>query len=165
MGLNRDRLARWMTVAVLLIVLGVVFGSKMNWRTPLIAATAASQPVTAQDTIYAMLDAARSGDVPKYLNCFSGSMDAALRQSLAESGEAGFANYLRSTQAQVKGVALNEPQPLTEREVKVRVEYVFQDRNEIQLMNLEKFAAGWKITRLESAERVKTLVPYGTPVQ
>jgi len=32
-------------------------------------------------------------------------------------------------------------------------------------MNLEKTTGGWKIARVDSAERVKTLVPYGTPVQ
>jgi hypothetical protein len=47
----------------------------------------------------------------------------------------------------------------------VRVEYVYQDRNEAQTMYLEKASSGWKITRVDGAERVKTLVPYGTPVQ
>ena len=32
-------------------------------------------------------------------------------------------------------------------------------------MYLEKINGVWKITRVDSAERVKTLVPYGTPVQ
>ena len=30
---------------------------------------------------------------------------------------------------------------------------------------LEKAPGGWKIARVDSTERVKTLVPYGTPVQ
>jgi hypothetical protein len=32
-------------------------------------------------------------------------------------------------------------------------------------MYLEKEASGWKIARVDRAERVKTLVPYGTPLQ
>jgi hypothetical protein len=32
-------------------------------------------------------------------------------------------------------------------------------------MYLERTPAGWKIARVDSAERIKTLVPYGTPVQ
>ena len=64
-----------------------------------------------------------------------------------------------------KGIAISEPQPVTDREVKVRVEYVYQDRNEAQTMYLEKDAGSWKISRVDGAERVKTLVPYGTPVQ
>ena len=62
-------------------------------------------------------------------------------------------------------MALQEPQALTDREVKVRVEYVYQDRNEVQQMYLEKSGNNWKITRVDSAERIKTLVPYGTPVR
>ena len=58
-----------------------------------------------------------------------------------------------------------EPQPLSDPEVKARVEYVFQDRNEAQYFYLDKMSGGWKIARVDSSERVKTLVPYGTPVQ
>jgi len=94
-----------------------------------------------------------------------GQMDAALKQSLAETTESGFAKYLTDSNAAVKGIAISEPQPLTDREVKVRVEYVYQDRNEAQTMYLEKGTSGWKIARVDGAERVKTLVPYGTPVQ
>src|ERR1700730_12263714 len=118
-----------------------------------------------QDAIYAMLDAARAGDVKSYLASYTGQMDAALRQSLAETTEAAFARYLTESNAAVKGIAISEPQPLTDREVKVRVEYVYQDRNEAQTMYLEKGPSGWKIARVDGAERVKTLVPYGTPVQ
>jgi hypothetical protein len=45
------------------------------------------------------------------------------------------------------------------------VEYVYQDRNEAQIMHLEKAGNDWKIARVDGAERVKTPVPYGTPVQ
>ena len=47
----------------------------------------------------------------------------------------------------------------------MRVEYVYQDRNEAQMMFLEKAQGGWRIARVDGTERVKTLVPYGTPVQ
>jgi hypothetical protein len=54
---------------------------------------------------------------------------------------------------------------VSEREVSVRIEYVYPDRNETQTMFLEKTGNEWKIARVESAEPVKTLVPYGTPVE
>ena len=73
--------------------------------------------------------------------------------------------YLKSTASPVKGIAITEPQVLTDREVKVRVEYVYQDRNEIQFFYMEKQGKDWKIARLDATERIKTLVPYGTPVQ
>ncbi len=50
-------------------------------------------------------------------------------------------------------------------EVKVKVEYVFQDRNEVQWMYLEKSGNSWRIARVDTAERIQTLVPYGTPVR
>jgi hypothetical protein len=112
-----------------------------------------------------MLNAARSGDVKSYLANYSGAMEAALRQSLAESGEAAFANYLIQANADVKGVAVAEAQQVSEREVKVRVETIYQDRNQVQTMYLEKGPGGWKISRTDTDERVKTLIPYGTPVK
>jgi len=65
----------------------------------------------------------------------------------------------------LKGIAIPQPEPLSETEVKARVEYVFADRNEIQWMYLQKAGGAWKIARVDGAERVKTLVPYGTPVR
>jgi hypothetical protein len=112
-----------------------------------------------------MLDAARAGDVDAYLGKYTGQMETALRRSVADSGTEAFARYLRESNAAIKGVALSEPQALTDREVKLRVEYVYQDRNEAQSMYLERGPGGWRIARLDGAERVKTLVPYGTPVQ
>jgi len=76
-----------------------------------------------------------------------------------------FSRYLKESNSAIKGVALADPQPLGDRQASVRVEYVYQDRNEAQTMYLEKDAAGWKITRVDGAERVKTLIPYGTPVE
>lgn len=129
------------------------------------ARPAAKSDPTPQDIIYAALDAARDGKVSDYINAHTGQMEQSLRKAAAESTEAGFANYLKETNAPIKGIALQEPQPLTDREVKVRVEYVFQDRNEIQWMYLEKSGNTWKIARVDSAERIQTLVPYGTPVR
>ena len=123
-----------------------------------------SSAATPQDAIYAMLDAARDGNARAYLASFTGGMETSLRQSLSEQGEAAFSKYLRETNAPVKGIAITEPKQLSGVQAKVKVEYVYQDRNEIQYYYLEKFGAGWRISRLDAAERIKTLVPYGTPV-
>src|ERR1035438_9642883 len=112
-----------------------------------------------------MLDASRAGDVKAYLATYGGQMRAALEQSVRETGEEPFSRYLKESNAAVKGIAVTEPQPLSEREVKVRVEYVYQDRNEAQTVGLEKTGADWKITRVDGSERLKTLIPYGTPVK
>lgn len=169
--MTRDRKAKAVTLAILLAAFGVVLGQKSGWRVPDVkvsdlAPKAQPKPErTPQDAIYSMLDAARAGDTNAYMRSYTGQMENSLKQSIAETTDAGFAKYLRDSNAAIKGIAVSEPQPLTDREMKVRVEYVYQDRNEAQTMYLEKQADGWKIARVDGAERVKTLVPYGTPVQ
>lgn len=134
------------------------------------AEPAANEPrgsTAPQDTIYRMFDAARAGDVGVYASQFDGAMAASIRAAVVEQGEAKFGGYLSRTHGSVKGLAVDAPQPVSERETKVRVEYVYADRNEGQLMYLERDDAAreWKIVRLDKVERVKTAVPYGTPAQ
>lgn len=155
--MTKERKARIVTVAILA---AAVVGIVVFKRIP-----ATVTPPKPQDAVYRMLDAARDGDVKKYLSAYSGQMEASLKQAIAESGEAAFSKYLKDSNAAIKGVAIMEPQTLTEREVKLKVEYVYQDRNESQQMYVENTPGGWRIARVDSAERVKTLVPYGTPVQ
>jgi len=168
--MSKEKKTAIVTVAVLLGAFAIVVGQKNGWKlatvTEQISLKAQPKPdQTPQDAIYGMLDAARSGDVKTYLANYAGQMSTALQQSIAESTEAKFAEYLKDSNAAIKGVAISEPQQLTDTQVKVRVEYVYQDRNEAQLMYLEKQSGIWKITQVDSTERVKTLVPYGTPVQ
>ncbi len=167
--MTQQQKARYLTIAVIGTVVAVIAGQKAGWKLP--GGTAAlrpaepSRPPEPRDTIYQMLDAARAGDAGAYLRCFTGQMEATLGQSQSEMGSRAFSRYLVGTNKEIKGVALAEPVALTDREVRVRVEYVYQDRNEVQQMFLEKTAEGWRIARLDSTERIKTLVPYGTPVQ
>jgi hypothetical protein len=170
--MSADKKAKIVTAIVLAGALLVVLGQKYGWKMPNVKVSdLAPKPAapkadpTPQDAIYAMLDAARVGDVKTYLASYTGQMETALKQSIAETTESGFAKYLKDQNASIKGIAISEPQTLTDREVKVRVEYVYQDRNEAQMMFLEKAPGGWRIARVDTTERVKTLVPYGTPVQ
>jgi hypothetical protein len=167
---TRERKARYITAGVIAAVAVVVMGQKAGWKMP--AGAAARRPAEPprapepRDAVYKMLDAARAGDAAAYLDCFTGQMHASLRQSQAEMGAPAFSRYLAETNRQIKGIALSEPASLTDREVQVRVEYVYQDRNEAQQMYLEKGEDGqWRIARVDATQRVKTLVPYGTPVQ
>jgi len=166
-----QRRARVLT-AVLIAGIGLfLFARQTGWNPSaaslreMLPATQPKPDPTPQDAIYAMLDSARVGDIRTYLSYYTGSMGVSLQSSIAEQGESNFARYLRETNAPIKGIAITEPQILSDREAKVRVEYVYQDRNEVQYFYLEKQGKDWKIARLDTAERVKTLVPYGTPVQ
>jgi hypothetical protein len=158
---TNQRKARIVTIVVLACVIGAV--AVKRWRPSIAARPAVKGETAPQDVIYAMLDAAREGDVGKYIASYTGQMETSLRQAIAESPD--FSKYLKDSNAAIKGVAIAEPQQVSDREVKARVEYVFQDRNEVQFMFLEKTPRGWRIARVDSAERVKTLVPYGTPVK
>ena len=158
-----DRFRQVITIAVLALAGASALAVKHPWRrTPPPLVTAQAAP---QDPIYAMLDAAREGDVQSYLACYTGPMRSALEVSVRESGAGGFASYLRNSNAAIKGVAVNQPERLGARECRVRIEYVYQDRNEVQNLYLQKAGPAWKIARVDGAERVKTLVPYGTPVE
>ena len=145
--MNRPRAA---TVVTVLVLGGLVTAAILRRR---------PQPEAGpKDAIYAMLDAARAGKPAAYLAQFTGPLAAQLKQVVT-------AQYLATSNAEIKGVALGEPQWISDGEASVRVEYIYQDRNEVQTVDLERVSGQWKIARVDSAERTKTLVPYGTPVE
>ena len=157
--MSKDRLAKVITISLMAGAIAFFVMRRPGALAPL-------QPKrTPQDTIYAMLDAARAGDSKAYLSQYTGPMQASLRQVELEKGTIAFSGYLRSSIAEIKGIALNEITAASDREARIRVEYIYQDRNEAQVAYLEKVSGEWKIARVDGAERVKTLVPYGTPVQ
>jgi len=159
--MTREQKIHVASVTALLLGVGIAVGLKNDWplrRSP-------KSPAGPQDTIYGMLDAARTGNVAVYLASYTGALRASLREAVRESTEKGFAGYLQDSNVAIKGVAVSEPQPVSESVVSVRVEYVYQDRNEAQNLRLEKINGEWKIAAVDGAERVKTLVPYGTPVK
>ena len=160
--MTRERKTHLTTVAVLVLALGAALGQKNGWR---FGGSGSNPPSSPQDAIYGMLDAARSGNVAGYLASYTGPMLASLQESVRETTETAFSGYLRDSNSAIKGVAVIDPQITSDREATARVEYVYQDRNEVQIVHLEKAGGEWKIARVEGAERVKTLVPYGTPVR
>ena len=159
--MTTEQKARCLTIAVLGETVVWLIGRQAGWRLP----SASAQPDDPRNTIYRMLDAARSGDAAAYLDCFSGQMADMLRRSQSEMGTAGFTRYLAETSRQVKGVTLSEPVTVTDQQVRIQIEYVYEDRNEAQQMHLEKTRQGWRIVRIDSTARVPTLVPYGTQVE
>ncbi len=138
------------------IVTVVVVGGLLAFAVVRRNSTPTAQP-TPQDTIYRMLDAARAGDVKAYLTQYTGPLEQTLERTVT-------ANYLKTSNGEIKGVAVSDLQPPTATDAQIRLEYIYQDRNEVQTVFLQKLDGRWKITRVDSAERIKTLVPYGTPV-
>jgi len=160
--MSKQRRAQILTISLLAAIIAVAIVRNTGLRASIPQITQRAE-ATPQDTIYAMLDAARAGDVRKYLAAYTGQMEHSLKQAISESAD--FSRYLKESNAAIKGIAVQEPQALSDREVKASVEYVYQDRNEAQVMYLERTPGGWRIARVDAAERIKTLIPYGTPVQ
>lgn len=160
--MTRQRKAQILTVGILALVALAVALRQSGWRLP---GRTPPRGATPEDAIYGMLEAARAGDVAAYLGYFADPLQGSIRQAIAESGEQSFARYLRESNAPIKGIAVTAPERLSENAVKARVEYVYQDRNEVQYMYLEQAGGAWRIVRLDAAQRVQTLIPYGTPVE
>ena len=168
--MRKDTQAKVITALLAAGVIVYVVGEKNGWKLPSggnasdLIGSFRDKPKEPRDTIYAMLDAARDGDVDAYVACHAGQMARQLEQSRDEMTTKGFAKYLKDRNREIKGVAINEPELASEDEARIRVEYVYQDRNEVQQVYLERIGGEWKIAGVDAAERVKTLVPYGTPV-
>jgi hypothetical protein len=116
-------------------------------------------------------DAAGRGDLERYLEQFADPLRSQLARTRAEKGEAYLRDYLARLAGPVKGVAvrLSEKQELGPDSVRVPVELVYQDRNEVQTFHLQRGeegpSASWRIRRIDAARAAPTLIPYGTPVE
>jgi hypothetical protein len=167
--MNRRRLAGAITAGTLGAALLFTVAKTNGWRLSDFSVGAITSRLkprerTPEDAIYAMLDAARLADTQAYLGCYTGQLKDQLRQSVKESSPAKFADYLKASNAAVQGVALSPPEPVGDGLTKVRVEYVYRDRNEVQFVYLSREGSAWKITKVDGSERIKTLVPFGSPV-
>src|ERR1035437_706117 len=155
--------ARILAVAVLLGALGVGGARKAGWFE-----SAATPAATTEDAvsagIYAPMNAARAGDVSRYLAGYTGQMRTALQRSLEESGGAAFARYLQSLDAGVKGMAVSV-EISGAREAKACVEYVYQERNDVQVVYVEKESGGWGMARAEGVQSVKAAIPSGPRIR
>ncbi len=159
--MSKARRAQIVTILTLAVAFGAGVVRKMSLRASF-ATIDADRDRTPQEVVYAMLDAARAGDVVKYLAAYTGEMEQSLERAGSESAD--FAQYLRTSNMSIVGIAVNEAEVISESELQLRVEYVFRDRNEIQILHLSKTPAGWKISRVDAAEHIETKTPYGVPI-
>ena len=102
--MTKERKTQIVTIAVLAAAFGVVLAQKTGWKISdvnvgdIVQRPAPKAEPSPQDAIYAMLDAARVGDVKAYLTSYTGQMDAALKQSLAELDSGATLNPLAQYQ-------------------------------------------------------------------
>ena len=162
--MTKQRKVRILSAALAVAVIGFPLVHKSARRGPGDTQARTEFATGPESAIYDMLNAARAGNVRAYLASYSGPQQARLTRIAAESPERDFARSLASSDAGVKGVALSTVQA-TEGSATVRVEYVYADHNETQVMHLEKSPAGWKIDRTDRDERIEAPIPYGTVVR
>lgn len=167
--MKTNRIATGVTLTVLLAALVVSVARNQGWtlsdfRPAAVIARLKPKPAAPEDAIYAMLDAARLGDANAYLACYTGHMRESLQQSASEAGATGFLKYLRDSNTAIQGIAINAPEAIDAGRVKARVEYVYRDKNEVQFVYLTRDGSRWRIYQVDSAEKIKTLVPFGSAV-
>jgi hypothetical protein len=153
-------------MVILAVTLLVVLAREKHWNFSLGTSSVfkAGGVETPEDAVYKMLDAARAGDTKTYLDCFSGELRLQLSQVIKETSTIQFAKYLVAQNSAFTGVAVSVTANPSPADARLRVEYVYPERNEIQTVYLRRDEAKWKIFLVTGSEQIKTLIPYGTRV-
>ena len=161
--MKRNTRARVLAVAALLGALAAGSARKAGWFGVAIPAAVSDEDAISA-SLFATMKAARAGDIGRYLGGYTGPMRVALQRTLDDAGRAGFARYLESLDAGVKGVAISV-EVSGGREGKARMERVYRDRNDVQVLYLKKDGGNWRIARTEGDQTVRAAIPYGTPIR
>lgn len=128
----------------------------MNWNKP--------KATSPEDVIWQMSDAAREGKSQAYLACFSGELRMRLQKTASDMGEAKFTEYLQQLNQAVTGIAVSDLEQSDPDTAKLRVEFVLRGKNEAQTHHFKRRDGQWTIERVDDAEQVNVLIPYGTAV-
>ena len=99
-----------------------------------------------------------------YVDTFGGPLRQQIQQVMRESGKSQFANYLSTQSGAFQSVAVSVTDQPSDAEARLRVEYVYTNRNEVQTFHLKKDAGRWAIIGISGTDQIKTLIPYGTAV-
>jgi len=147
------------TVLTLLLIGAGVWFTARNRPADFAGATA-----TPEETIQAMLDASRRGDVRAYLDCFTDAMRPQLDATRQQMGEARFCEYLAESQAPVMGVATTKLPETRPDRARIEVEFILRDKNQRQTVKLKNEGGRWRIEAMSQAVYAKPAIPYGTKV-
>jgi hypothetical protein len=153
-----------LTAAFLALLLGFLYLRTHDWKLPSLLSRQQQASKSPQDAVYGMLDAARAGNTSDYVDTFSGPLQQQVQQVVKEGGKAQFASYLTRQSASFQSVALSVTDQSSDAEARVRVEYVYVNRNEVQIFHLRRIGSRWKVVGVSSTDITKTLIPWGTAV-
>lgn len=157
-----------LTALFVAVLFALVFLSSHGWRLPSqvsdFFAHSTRRATTPEDTVYGMLDAARAGDTRQYVDTFAGPLRQQIQQVMRESGKSHFSAYLATQSGAFQSVAVSVTEQPSDVEARLRVEYVYKNRNEVQTFHLKKDSGRWVIIGISGTDQIKTLIPYGTAV-
>jgi hypothetical protein len=157
-----------LTALFVAVLFALVFLRSHGWRLPSqvsgFFAHSAPRVKTPEDTVYGMLDAARAGDTTQYVDTFAGPLRRQVEQVMRESGRSQFAAYLATQSGAFQSVAVSVTEQPSDAEARLRVEYVYNNRNEVQTFHLKKDSGRWAIIGISGTDQIKTLIPFGTAV-
>lgn len=131
---------------------------------PVIVTEEANTPAEAIEDAY---DAARHGDLPRYMGRLADPVATQLARVRTDRGDAYLRDYLVRLTGPIKGLACD----LTRREergpgmVCLPVQFTYADHNETQRFALVLLNGSWRISRAEQQRGAPTLIPYGTPIE
>ena len=161
----RTRAKAVITLVVLAATLLAALAREKHWEFRRNASVfKAARAETPEDAVYKMLDTARAGDTNAYLDCFSGELRLQLSQVINETSASQFSKYLVEQNSAFTGVAVSVSENSNPGDARLRLEYVYPERNEVQDLYLRRDSEKWKIVKVAGSEQIKTLIPYGTRV-
>lgn len=150
-----------------LLVLGaVLWQGRGRPPAPLPAPAAADTPEACIERMFA---AAQRGDVPAYLDCFTGSERDRLERALAGQKQDAFAQSLRDAVATLKGRAVFRNGPADAAAAAAdtasyTIDRVYETRTERQLYQLTCQSGLWRIETVATANPFQPDKAYGSPV-
>lgn len=154
---GEKRGAKYVSMAVVVCFLGVVL--LHSYR-----GSVGKRQRMPEDVVLKMFDAMERGDMAAYLSLLAEDARARAELMLSEAGEREFKRQLKSMHEGIKGIAVSKLEQLSDDEVVLKVELVFESKNEVQQVRLKRIKGEWKVVEVMQSKHLTPPIPYGTPV-
>jgi hypothetical protein len=155
-------LKRWIAAAITAALLVIVLWA--GRQKPIRLASGMAE--TPQQCLTQMFAAAEKGNIPAYLDCFTGEQRTQVEREMAAHSPEEASRALAQAQTLLKGRAVHnsaQRDPQSD-QAEVTVERIYAHHHEMQKYHLRRESGVWKISFLAPAEKVQPAVPYGTLV-
>jgi hypothetical protein len=126
-------------------------------------AISAERQNPAQAAVLNLLESASRGDVPSYLDAFTGPLRTRLEHEVTERGRESFAEDLRRAARSRKSHAVFTAEVEGSESARVTVESVYPDRNERQTYRLVPEQSAWRVAEVESVRSHQPKAKFGSP--